>query len=189
MPRTSFRRRRPGGGGRRKYTWVTSNEGYSTASQAVAVGATTLSGLIDTYSAGASPGMPQNSRFTIERILGEICTQHSGSWTTGDGVIGCFGIYISPVQSGGTAVTTWDPSSANDADKPWMWLGHAAFSNEIGGGALSEGMAPRYPVDVRVKRVMRPDERLILASRNLLVAGPGTTRVWPFLRVLISNVA
>lgn len=172
MPfRRSFRR----SARKKPMQWCATTSGWG-ATSVVTTTAVTTNILLGTYSPGlVGSAVPQLGRLTIMRIRGQIVTAES---VPADESIECFGIYIADVQSGGTVFTTWDPSLSNDADKAWLWLMHA------------KGACGCYhDVDIKAKRIMKPDQVLVLASRNVVGIGAGQTVISPFIRSLVANVA
>lgn len=131
-------------------------------------------------SAGATAGVPNIARMTIRRILGEVSFQN----TAATNALLYMGIYVRQVGSGTNA--TLDPSVAADADFGWMWRRMQfvqastayAFTNYV---CVPHGAF----VDVKVKRILAPNEQLVLAANSQGAAGGLTLN----LRALISRVA
>lgn len=172
MPfRRTFRRTRRA----KPMQWCATTSGWG-STQLVTTAAVSTLILLGTYSPGlVGSSVPTLGRLTIMRIRGQLARN---ALVEGELFVETFGIYIADVQSGGTVFTTWDPSLSNDADKSWLWLMHAR-------GACG----CYHDVDVKVKRIMKPDQVLVLASRTVPITGTGSMVINPFIRSLVANVA
>lgn len=169
--RRSFRRTRKA----KPMQWCATTSGWGATSLVTTAGVTNNI-LLGTYSPGlVGSAVPQLGRLTIMRIRGQIVRF---ALVPTDEYVECFGIFIADVQSGGTVFASMDPSLSNDADKSWLWLMHAR-------GACG----CYHEVDIKVKRIMKPDQVLVLASRNVPSIGVGSAQLSPFIRSLVANVA
>lgn len=124
--------------------------------------------------------MPQ--RFTVERIIGEFIvvngeaaarTQYS------------WGVILAPEVAG--AVSAFDPTLLLNAELSWLHLRHGSLEANVGvqfdcSNQTHLPMGAHF--DIRVKRVMRSDERLALQ-----VIANGATFYCLNVRVLVSHVA
>lgn len=137
--------------------------------------------LVDAASgfSGTTQPQPTIGRMTVQRVVGEIETTFQNGTEQYH-----FGIIV--VDSGQTTVSLPDPSLQAGLDAPWLWLGR--FFSETNSGLLTnQTYSPNgNHIDVRVKRVLRPNERLLLVCSSTTAAGSGYN-VW--LRTLISRVA
>lgn len=125
--------------------------------------------------------MPQ--RFTVMRIVGDFDYLNTAGATEIRWTLGV--ILVDEVGSTGDSV---NPTVTSNADKSWLYLAHGEVgSNVAGNGANCLSMNPRDNaghIDIRVKRIMRPDQQLTLV---FAAGGDGTTRT--NIRCLVSRVA
>lgn len=185
------RRRRMAGRRRRPVQWVAGNEAYVGIPHALNSSTPSLMMLVGTYASGASPvGIepPIIGRFTVERIRGQCVVSPGGVWAQGDVAIIGLGIIVLNVPAGGTVVSIPDPNVPADADKSWLWLAHYSMGTEVP-NVVENSFASMMDVDVKVRRVLRPDQRLYLIGKTIAVVGTGAVNLYPFVRTLISRVA
>lgn len=130
--------------------------------------------------AASTAQVPNIARMTILRIRGTI--QCLGEQAANTPQFYYAGICVVDAAAAGTTVL--DPSSATDADAPWLWLDQRML---IGAAIAAQTWNAAYlSVDVRVKRVLRPNERLMLFENVPGLVTVGVTRCF---RTLISKVA
>ena len=165
--------------GRRPTTQWIPTEGALTA---VAAATATEFTLIDASAgfSGTAVPVPQLGSMTIRRILGQVNVLNTD--VTAISTVQ-MGILVKPA-----GVTILSPSVQTRRDYPWMFLrqmrllqGAAAAPFVL--GSMSEHVMPFGSwVDVKVSRLLKPDQTLVLAYQ----ASTATT-VSVFLRSLISR--
>lgn len=178
-----MRRRRRGA--KRPTQWVCSTLGYGPP-QTVVNGVVLRVMLVGTTGTTADFDPPLMNRYTVLRIRGHI------DYTIGTGaaIINTrwrWGIIVTKTSGGGIAASLPDPASSVDGDSPWLWLASAFH----GAAAANTGVTPNLviEVDVKAKRVMRPDEALMLCSFQEQSFGAASMVNTPYLRTLISRSA
>lgn len=142
---------------------------------------------------------PIIQRFSVMRIRGEI----GYAWnldTTLDYAKGFhmrLGIIVDQVSTAGTE--TYDPSIPADAPSPWLWLTTVrifwalavqptgmVFPTAYGIVNNAQGTVP---VDVKVRRTLMPNQRLVLVGQITSPATlTGQVQIAPYLRTLIRKV-
>lgn len=172
--------------GTRKTTvmWHVDNNTWSPNGSAVMI-----SGATQTYSMAVSSG-PNTSgqsvfaaeqEFTVFRVVGAIALYNADSATPAS-VSG--GIIVQDL-SANAQIAGYDLTLPSNMDKQWMWL----FNTVLNARAAASGSdATRViPVDIRVKRKLRPHQSLNLQMQYV----GGVTAVTPYiqLRTLIGRVA
>lgn len=173
----SIRKRRP-------VQWVTSDAWYGNTPQAVAAATLFSSQVIGTGKSSLTTGgdtyiMAQ--RVTVLRIVGEVLFNNTDAAALN---YYTWGLILSD-ESGGL-VTNYDPSLASNADKSWLTLRHGVCDQVA--VAYDNSNQKHLPsgahVDVRVKRVLRPDQRI-----EFFLISSTTGNVVLNLRCLVSRVA
>jgi len=150
--------------------WISAMNGNGTVALAAATLVTAVE--IDTSSAVATT--PFVSRLTIQRIRAHLTI------TSNDNVNNArirAGFAVTPIAQGATI--KYDPSLATDGEHPWLWLGQ--FFLQPSG---SQWNFVVEKIDVRVKRIMRPDEIL-----GFFIISSAAAFMTLNTRTLISRVA
>lgn len=170
--------------------WVSSPNGYGSVGT---IGAS--SGIVTAVLAGAdgvaaSFNPPIIQRFTVLRIRGEVIWAPL-TGATGDVYVLGAGIMLTKIADTGQA--NYDPTSQPDAGSPWLWLRHLTVCIGSTNNATLGGMADQwsFDIDVKSKRVVKENERLVIFTKVLSVTGGGlgTFSQIDYLRTLISKVA
>lgn len=195
-------------GWKRTTQWVVSTQCYGQSGfNVVAAGAFSAvltASLLDTTTAPTALGDPILDRFTVLRIVGDLLFETSVQPTADLSFQMHYGIYVAQVNAGGT-VEVYNPQLAGDADASWVVVRHAmigqfANSNTVGSASVA-GMAQFslggkdgqsfFHLDIHQKRVLRPNERLILAmvgsAGGTALPAAGTMTIIPYLRTLVAK--
>lgn len=179
--------------------WFASAFGYVGATM-TPLGTTTLVGfnLLDTrIPAVLSPeSRPLGGRLRVERIVGQIllsappAAAGSLGFTPVD-ILCSMGIIVADFEQG--AIDAFDPSqtggtATTDMNKSWLWLHHKRIYVDAAG--TNNHAIHEIPVDIRVRRVMRPAQALKLQVRGYKQSGmdPQNYAFASELRTLVSNV-
>jgi len=174
MRRFASRSRRP----RPPMQWVPAYDETKTLTASAIVNTV----LVDAVNAATSQ-VPNIARMRVERIRGQIHIENGASTTA---VFVC-GIAVVNVNDAGTS-TSLAPGLLASADYSWMWLRAFQLEPTANVGYRWNGAWPPHgaDVDIKVKRVLHPQERLVLYIDNH-TATNGVGNI--FLRTLISRVA
>lgn len=175
--------------------WTSNVLSYNTSYTIAYLGSLATTFVLPDIAPGTT-NSPQVSRFTVQRIVGEILVSVNGATLPAVGnfySIGT-GIYHSGLQ--GTNPLALDPLDVGHADASWMWLRHdiigytyavhADFTTDVG---LTVPYI-RIPVDIKSKRVLRGQDAIVLAMnwRQPAGADPTASVTWlPYLRILLSR--
>lgn len=182
------RRRRGRRGTRRPTQWFSASAGYTQLTQAVTLGGATLLINLLSTSVVTAVEVPQIGRLTVERIRGEVLVHpRAGTgWTGADSALIAMGIMVVTTTGAGVPAAV-DPTAHLDADRQWMWLQHFVVQSDQG---ISFHDLFAIPVDIKSRRIVRPDQSLVLAVKAVNIFATGTAiDVRPFLRTLVMKVA
>jgi len=180
---------------KRPVQWVASTGGYGTA----AAQTLTVSTLAGAVLAGTSPDVTAETsldidRLTVMRIMGDLLVESVVGTNPASAVLSV-GVCVADVVQG--TADLWDPAAQNMAAKPWMYLRSFLVSNAQAAG-IGEGNSgytdPQafqpsgMHFDIRVKRILRPQQRLFMMFKYVEQSGNHLTlRVTPFLRTLVAR--
>lgn len=172
---------------RRPVQWVVATNGYG-ATLAATHNVARTDILVGATSVAADFDPPLMNRFTVMAVRGTInyevgigAALVSTNWR--------FGLIVTKAGSSGASPANFDPASQPDADAPWLWLGGANWSAAplaTTNGAIAGYMS--IEVNCKVKRIIRPDERLVLVANQANTAS-ATISYTPWLRTLIARSA
>jgi len=115
-----------------------------------------------TSDASMIAGINGNERMRVERIRGEIHLHANAA----DSTVG-YGIVVVNQVTGGGSYDVFDPQSGTDAAMPWLWLSHRFVRTASVGGPNNYVI----PVDVKSRRILRPDQALVLMASVVSIAG------------------
>lgn len=121
-------------------------------------------------------------RFTVLRIVGDLIIENTAAVVS----LYSWGVIVSDEIAGVT--DTFDPTVLLNADKSWLYLKHGALSGLGGAGTYGfintqEGGGQAH-FDIRVKRVLKPDQQL-----NLFFIASQASNVALNARCLVSRTA
>lgn len=172
---------------KRPVQWVTNSEAWDGNNHnAYVANSLTKIRLLETGTSQALIGADtylMAQRFTVLRIVGDFDYLSTAAaaevrWTFGV-------ILVDEVGSTGDAI---NPTVTSNADKSWLYLAHGEVGANVAGDAGNTLSQQPFPnaghIDIRVKRVMRPDQQLTLV---FAAGGDGFTRT--NIRCLVSRVA
>jgi hypothetical protein len=138
------------------------------------------------------PGDPE--QLTVYRIRGDIlCSAPIAPSPDPERVLIAMGIIVTDSAATGAFVAK-DPSAPDQAIQPWLWL-HNDFmvSQGVGfGNIFTERCMLRIPVDIKVRRRLKNDQRLTLNVVTNYVNLAANAVPWalrPALRVLYGRSA
>lgn len=173
----SFRGRRP----RRPMQWIPQTAAISPAGGVV--GEIVLVDASSGFTGTTNP-IPQIGRMTIMRVRGQVNVLNNSAVANSFVSLG-----IAVVQS---PPGTVNPGSQGDLDYPWMWTRQYVLSGTVAAQTNFGYVSSHLPgpggsmadVDIRVKRILQPNERL-----SLFVVTSIQLTTTAYLRTLISRVA
>lgn len=126
---------------------------------------------------GTTLPVPQIARMTILRIVGEISLLNTES-----GVFNVIDVGIGVFLANNAA----SPVLQASRDYPWMYLRQWVLHSPAQAfGDRNDDQPPGSHVDITVKRILKPQEQLLLVVNATL----GTASLKPYLRTLIGRVA
>lgn len=177
--RPTFRGRRA----RPAVSWQCSAAGWNPAGL---VGITPLPLYVDLVDAEplAATTTPDIDRFRVERVRGHIYLENVASAGNGDILMA---IIVRDVIAGIPTTPDAGLQAAGpnaDAESSWLWFAFAALGPAVASQALASCVVP---VDVRVKRILRPHQRLSLECRTAANSNLSANASFR-LRTLISRV-
>lgn len=180
------RRRRFAGRRSRPSQWVSSPDTYSTVANTVVPGGPVI--IVKLVGAeGATSDPPSINRFTVNRIRGHMMWGVAGAAVAGEAYMIHAGIGVTQATSAGV-LTTWNPASVIDADKPWLWKYHSLENVEALGVRNFDDFHV-VEIDVKAKRIIRADHVLCLFLSATAIVGATNLENRNFLRTLITHVA
>lgn len=163
--------------------WVVDSN-YNVATNTVAGVAKIQTNLVQATAAASALAVPNIARMTVLRIRGQFFVTATTLAT--DYHLGV--IVLNDVADAIVAAQIPNPATANNADAAWLWLHHGGC---VAGAAVSRPSMNDLEVpmgtnlDITVKRVLRPNQTLVLVASSTTDAVTITT----FIRTLISRVA
>lgn len=144
---------------------------------------TTSSTILVSSLAGEASQQPNIARMTVHRVMMDI------TGVNGDAVRGNVTLGVAQVTLDNTgAVPAMVPRLQSNMDFPWMFLRDYMLEGTAVGGFRGFQFCMPYGghVDIKSKRVLRPQEAIVLYITN----GTGSTlTVGVYARALISRVA
>lgn len=181
------RRRRMGGRRSRPSQWVSNPDTYSNVNNTVVPGGPVLA-LKLVGAEGATSDPPSINRFTTQRVRGQMIWGPLTGGTAGDSYMLHAGIGVTQATAAGV-LTTWNPASVVDADKPWLWKWHSLETSEVGGTGRTFDDFHTVEIDIKAKRIIRADHVLCLFISCQALVGSVSLAEFTFLRTLITHVA
>lgn len=178
--------------------WVISTQGFGGVNlplwTAGAGGGVQAASLLDTSTTPSTLGDPQLDRFTVQRIVGDAILSCTVAPNADSQWFLHMGLFRTEVNASSGALI-FDPSSNADADFAWLVQRHYLINIQNATTIMNSAGTPQLVVpdgghfDIRVKRVMRPNERLFFAARLGSVVGGGaaTLIMTPFFRTLVTR--
>lgn len=204
-----MKRRRSFGSRRRKkpMQWVASLPGYGQSQSIVIPGAALipieLAGATSVAGTGFDPPLIQ--RYTVERIMGDLCVNMISNAQDNFLAVLHLGVIVCDVGVVTSVTGLPDPGNQLFAGNSWLWLKHICLpvpqiTNSSGLPSpsdqpvtdMSRTSTWRPSVDIKVKRVLRENQVLLLMASLGFAAGGGSAinmLLLPYLRSLISRVA
>lgn len=177
---------------KRPVQWVVSSSSFTNAFSTVTAGAVSPFILAETAPQSATEASISIDRVTVMRIKGDLLVSTTGA--AAYGVL--FSVGIAVVDRVGGTDDQWDPSAVANGPKAWMYLRHYYLQesntvSQTGPLASSAAMGVQLPtgthVDVKVKRIIRPEQSLKLFVIQRTVGAAATVSVMPLFRTLVSR--
>ena len=171
--RSRFRGRRV----RPPMQWIPNDDFGATMS--LVSGIVNNSMLVDCSAGASTAAVPQIGRLTVLRIRGSInvvAPSVAGVWPVRMGIC-----VIDSTQG----VAGIDPSAEVQMDRDWLWVRTVVVQN-LASGSDTYTRQPASELDVKVKRIMKPNTQLRLFA---VQASGATATLYPDIRTLVSRVA
>lgn len=130
----------------------------------------------------AAAGTIGITRSRIERVRGKVVLYNTTLGTIGTATMG---ILVEDEVAG--VIDVLSPATVANADKSWMWLDFAIIGAVDGDATNLEQYSAM--VDIKVKRILRPHQRLSFVVFSQAAAGAATLSISLMLRTLVSRVA
>lgn len=138
--------------------------------------------LVEASAAATGSQVPNISRMTIMRIVGQLSIVNGANQCDYD-----MGIICAQNVNGTTVVN--DPSNQADQDASWLWLRHIhLLGSATLGPSVSDFVVPfGSSFDITVKRKLMPNQTLVLNVNNASAVAATVTSL--NVRILIARVA
>lgn len=174
--------------------WVMSTQAYNTAFNLINAGVSAgnvQKSLLDNSTAASALGDPLLDRYTLMRLVGYATFELSAAFNADSRLDVDMGFIVVDVPSSG--VDVYSPILVNDGDAEWINQRHWGFSCLNGLLRIDPDPTTQLPngvfFDIRQKRILRPNQRLVMQIQLTAIAGggAGTLAIRPFFRSLIAK--